>query len=331
MQEIKIGFIGCGRHARANLYPSLKLLNVKICGVCAKHLDHASETASRFAIQHAYDNYLEMLEKEKPDAVFVVAEGSVALPIVENCLNHNVHVFTEKPLGLSLPDAQKIADLSKKVGKHVMVGFMKRFAPSYQLLKMYAGDSNSFGKSLSATGTFVFRNFGTEENFVYNAAIHYLDLIRFYFGEVKEIQGYKQLNPDGVNQNFSFITEKGQIGNMFFAGLAPWARHWEEFTITGTKGFVKAENLRRVTHHIAENVVPGVVSWQSLSERDEVYSTVESTTPGGNQPFYLNGFIGEVEHFLDCVKNNREPLTSAADNIKTMELCEKILTQLKAD
>jgi len=329
MSNLKIGFIGCGRHAKANLYPSLKLLNAEIQSVCAKHLDHAQATAQQFGAKNSYDNHIKMLESEKLDACFVVAEGALQMPLVEDCLNHGVHVFAEKPLGLTTQDSQKIADLSKVTGKHVMVGFMKRFAPSYQLLKKMIEDTGSFGKSLSATGTFVFRNFGSEESFVYNAAIHYLDLIRFYFGEVTEIQGYKQILPEGVNQNFSFVTENGQIGNMFFAGLAPWARHWEEFTITGTNGFVKAENLRKVTKHVSENSVSGVIPWQSLSERDEVFTTVESTTAGGNQPYCLNGFAPEIEHFLNCVRSNTEPMTSVADNVKTMELCEKVLTQLK--
>ena len=329
MNDLKIGFIGCGRHAKANLYPSLKLLNVEIQSVCARHLDHAEETARQFGAIKPYDNHLKMLETEKLDACFVVAEGALELPLVKDCLNHGVHVFAEKPLGLTTKDSKEIDDLSKETGKHVMVGFMKRFAPSYQLLKKTISETETFGRTLSGTGTFVFRNFGQEESFVYNASIHYLDLIRFYFGEVKELVGYKQLLPEGVNQNFSFVTENGQIGNMFFAGLAPWARHWEEFTITGTKGFIRAENVRRVTKHVSENSTSSAIPWQSLSERDEVFSTVESTTAGGNQPYYLNGFVGEIEHFINCVKNNTEPMTSAGDNVKTMELCERILTNLK--
>ena len=135
MNYLRIGFIGCGKHAKANIYPSVKLLNLEIAAVCARHLERAEYTARQFQARKAYDDYHKMLSEENLDAIFVITSGDQHPRIVEDCVYAGVHVFVEKPLGWNEAEAQKVADVSKETNKNVMLGFMNRFAPSYLLTK----------------------------------------------------------------------------------------------------------------------------------------------------------------------------------------------------
>ena len=70
MEALRIGMIGCGVHAIANIDSTLHYLGPPIAAVAARHLDRAQVAAERFGAPHAYDNYHHMLAKEKLDAIF---------------------------------------------------------------------------------------------------------------------------------------------------------------------------------------------------------------------------------------------------------------------
>lgn len=329
MNDLRIGFIGCGRHASANIYPSLKHLGVQLTSVCAKHMESAHATAQQYGVSHAYDDYQQMLKKENLDAVFVVLPEQLHAGVVEDCLRAGTNVFVEKPLGLSAAEAAHVANVSARTGKHVMVGFMKRFAPAYVQAKRIMEDSSKFGEVLSLTGMFGVRPFGTEEFFIKNAAIHIVDLIRFLFGEIEDIVGFSNTGDGNIDILFSFSCKNGRIGNMFFAGVPSWARHYEEITITGSKGFVKAENMRKVIcHYAVGGGKPPVPRWQLIDEEDKVLTFVDTSSSGGWKDLYLNGYAWEVRHFLESVYHKRAPSPSAEDNVKTMEFCDSLLKAL---
>lgn len=328
MNKLKIGFIGCGKHAKANIYPSVKLLGKNIAAVCARHIENAQATADHFHAKHAYDDYNKMLEIENLDVVFVITSGDQHASIVIDCLRSGSHVFVEKPLGWTTEEAREVAKISKKTKKHVMVGFMKRFAPSYLEMKRIISDTQNFGETLTMTGMFGVRPFGDDEIYLKYGAIHFVDLIRFLFGEIKDLHGYKRVINKNVSQIFSFVTNDGKTGNMFFAGLPAWARHQEEITISGVNGFVKANNLTKVSHHLYTEPSTENPRWQTLDIEDRIFSSVDTSGSGGTERLYINGYVGEVKHFFESIENDKEPNPSAEDNINTMVLVEKILENL---
>ena len=330
MSSLKIGFVGTGKHARANIYPSLQLLGIPIHSICAKHLENAQKAVHDFGAEKAYDDYHAMLDRDNLDALFVVTSGQLHASIVLDALQAGVNVFVEKPLGWTELEAKEVAKVSLAAGKKVMVGFMKRFSPSYRKMKELMNRRESFGEILSLTGMFGMRSFGpNDEPWIKYNAIHYIDLIRYFAGEVRELHGFKRNTDEGLDQVFSFATESGIIGNMMLAGLPSWGRHYEEITITGTRGFMKTENMKNIVTHSPGEAESQKPRWQLIDEKDEIYTSIDTSSSGGWKDLYINGYIGEVEHFLDCIRNDKEPESSASDNINTMALCEEILLQLK--
>lgn len=326
MDQPRVGFIGCGRHAQANIYPATKLAGAKIVAVCARHLDRAEATAKEFHAERAYDSYLEMLRREKLDAVFVITDERQQARIVTEVLQAGFHVFVEKPLGLNEREAGAVADLAVRAGKFVMVGFMKRFAPAYVQMRQISHELASFGEPLSLHGMFAIdsRPGWDDEWFIKTGGIHYVDLCRHLFGEVAEVRGFRNSHGIQVDQLFTMRFENGRIGSLFFAGVPAWTRHYEELTITGTRGVVRVENLARVVHHLDRPIASDHPRWQELDEEDRVLTPVHTSSSGGLKDLYLNGYVGEAGHFLECVRNGTPPGPSAADNVKTMALCDRI-------
>ncbi|HVH31759.1 MAG TPA: Gfo/Idh/MocA family oxidoreductase [bacterium] len=328
MNPPRIGFIGCGRHATANLYPAIRLAGGQIVAVCARHLERAQATAALFGVPRAYDRVADLVGSDL-DAVFVSTPEAEQAAVVADVVRMRRHVFVEKPLGLNAREAATIADLAAEVGVFVMVGFMKRFAPAYQEIRRAAQDT-AFGERLALYGMFAIgsRQGWEDAWYLQTGAIHYVDLCRYLFGEVVDVSGMRNSRRTQLIQFITLRFEGGRIGTLFFAGVPAWGRHYEELTLTGVNGFVRAENMVRIISHIDRPTSPPRPRWQTLDEEDRVLTSVHTASSGGSQALYLNGYVGEVQHFLDCLRTHNPPQPSAADNVQTMTLCDRILRAL---
>lgn len=332
LQNLKLGVIGCGVHSTANILSTLHLLRQPIQAVAARHIEHAQDAAERFGIKHAYSSYREMLDKESLDAVFVITSADSQADIVKDCLNSGAHVFVEKPLGMNEAAALEVANLADDLNKKVMLGFMKRFSPSYVKMKEIMSNTPDFGKALSFMGMFAITSGrpGWDNNvFTKVGGIHYVDLMRFLFGEVIDIHGYTNSVDVEVDNIFTMRFDSGIMGSMFFGGIPAWKRHWEEICVSGTMGFVKVDNMTSLRYHYDEPVATKGSRWKTMDEKDCVLTSVNTSSSGGWRDLYLNGYVGEIEHFLDCLLNDKQPICNARDNVKTMALCDKIVACLK--
>lgn len=332
LQNLKLGVVGCGVHSTANILSTLHLLRQPIQAVAARHIEHAQDAAERFGIKHAYSSYREMLDKESLDAAFVITSADSQADIVKDCLNSGAHVFVEKPLGMNEAAASEVANLADDLNKKVMLGFMKRFSPSYVKMKEIMSNTPDFGKALSFMGMFAITSGrpGWDNNvFTKVGGIHYVDLMRFLFGEVIDIHGYTNSVDVEVDNIFTMRFDSGIMGSMFFGGIPAWKRHWEEICVSGTKGFVKVDNMTSLRYHYDEPVTTKGSRWKTMDEKDCVLTSVNTSSSGGWRDLYLNGYVGEIEHFLDCLLNDKQPICNARDNVKTMALCDKIVACLK--
>jgi predicted dehydrogenase len=325
LDNFRIGVIGTGKHARANILPALKLLQQPVASVCSKHIERAEAAAREFQAGSAYADYSTMLAREKLDAVFVVT-GVAHASIVADCVKAGMHVFVEKPLGLNPSEAQRAADAAQAAGKIVLVGFNKRFAPAYVQLKQVIQDKDAMGEVLSLQGMFAIgpREHG-DENYLKNTAVHYVDLARFLFGEAAQVFALSNSQNALIDQAICLSFQNGRIGSLFFGGLPSWRRHYEEITITGTKGFARVENIEKLILHTSAEAPSSAPQWQNVSEEDRLFTPTHTSSSGGWQDLYLNGYVAEIAHFFECIRNNSQPTCNAADNVKTMRLCERIL------
>ncbi len=135
---MKYALIGCGRiskkHIEAALYNDLEI--VAICDT-----DHAQtvEVCNKYPfkfIPKQYDDHIKMLD-ENPDIelVAIATPSGTHAPIAIDCINRHKHVVIEKPIALSMEDADRIIELSKEKNVCVTVCFQNRFNGALQQAK----------------------------------------------------------------------------------------------------------------------------------------------------------------------------------------------------
>ena len=132
-KRVKIGVVGAGLIGQVEHIPNLRRLErlYDLVGVADASPKMRAELESRGL--RAFEDYRGLLDAGL-DAILVAAPDQYHAEITLAALGKGVHVFCEKPLCFSVPEAREIAAAQEQAGKVVQVGYMKRFDPNYELL-----------------------------------------------------------------------------------------------------------------------------------------------------------------------------------------------------
>ena len=125
--RIKIGVIGCGRAAEKLHLPALqKMTDAEVVALADVDKTRVAALADRFGIKERYTDYRELLERSAVDVVAVLVPAQFHVPAALAALDMNKHVFIEKPLALTLDDADRLIARAQQSDRKTVVGFNLR-------------------------------------------------------------------------------------------------------------------------------------------------------------------------------------------------------------
>ena len=303
-KKLRVGVIGVGYVSKNNFLPVLpRFDDVEFVGLMAGKLENAQHAQRLCGAQHAVDT-LEAFVSLGLDCAFVLTPKQCHAEQIAFLLEHGVDVYSEKPMATTLKDAAYIADVAEKTGKKLMIGFNRRYAPVCQKAKAVYGEGSPeviiAQKNRPATE---YR--ATLEN-----AIHMVDLMRYYGGEVKDVNALTKFT-DPYYETFTTAQLEVENGASGMLIAARCSGQWEE-TIelhgNNRSAFIKMPDSVTVTDAEEQHktaMTPLAMGWAKSEDK--------------------LGFTNAIRHFLDCVRDGKTPLTDAADAYKTHELLDRIL------
>jgi UDP-N-acetylglucosamine 3-dehydrogenase len=128
VEKLRVGMIGLGGIATRSHLPALATLpDVTIPAGAEIDTYQANRTQQRFGIPKLYPTYQEMLEEEPLDAVYVCLPNALHYPATSASLDRGLHVYCEKPVGLSAQEAEALAEQAERAGLVLMPGYHLRF------------------------------------------------------------------------------------------------------------------------------------------------------------------------------------------------------------
>jgi predicted dehydrogenase len=132
--RVRIGVVGCGMVAQAEHLPNLLQLSdrFEIAALADPSRTVREAMAARYSVAGVFDDHRRLLDAGGIDAVIVSAPAATHAQITLDALDAGLHVFVEKPLCITLADANAIVEARQGAGKVVQVGYMKRFDPAWQ-------------------------------------------------------------------------------------------------------------------------------------------------------------------------------------------------------
>jgi len=134
-ERIRVGVVGCGLIAQVMHLPYLTELEdrYEIVALCDLSEPLAGELARRYGIARTHARWDDMIEAGGLDAVLILTSGSHA-PVAIAAARAGLHVFTEKPMCLSVAEGEAMVAAAAEADVRLMVGTMKRYDPAYERL-----------------------------------------------------------------------------------------------------------------------------------------------------------------------------------------------------
>jgi predicted dehydrogenase len=141
--EVRMGVVGTGGFANFAHMPGYQAHpKARIVGVCDIILERAQAAAKAFDATFVTDNYNELIERDDIDAIDIVAPNNVHIPIALAAIAAGKHVICEKPLAMSLREAQQLIDAAKETGAKTGVNFTYRGHPAARYAKQLIAEGD---------------------------------------------------------------------------------------------------------------------------------------------------------------------------------------------
>lgn len=142
--KLNFGILGCGMIANFHAEAIKSLSSAALCGVADNSLDRAKNFAEKYSIT-AYQSYEDMLDDKNIDVICICTPSFFHAENAIDALRANKHVVLEKPMAITVEDAERIIAECDKSGKLLTVICQLRFSEDMQKLKKLIAE-DAFGK-----------------------------------------------------------------------------------------------------------------------------------------------------------------------------------------
>ncbi len=122
----RVAIIGAGMMGVQHTEALRRIPGIEVIALADKNRQLAEKCCESMAIPACYDDYIEMIEKEAPDAVHVCTPNFTHYMICKDVIEKKINVFCEKPLANTAQEAQELAELAEKNGVVCGVNFNYR-------------------------------------------------------------------------------------------------------------------------------------------------------------------------------------------------------------
>lgn len=137
MSNFRFGIMGAGKIAN-DFCDAVKLIdNCEVCAISSKSYERAKSFATKHGINKYYDSYIEMLEAEKPDCVYIAVTPDDHYRLAMMCVERNIPVLCEKAMFQNSDEARTVFEAAAKNQVFVMEAMWSRFLPAVNKAKSW--------------------------------------------------------------------------------------------------------------------------------------------------------------------------------------------------
>ena len=145
MRKIRILVVGCGNMGTSHARAYHQLEHFEIVGLVSRKPESREKLSAELGGYPTFEDYAAALVETKPDAVSINTYPETHADYIRTALSANTHVFVEKPLALTVEDAQSLVNLALAKNKKMVVGYILRVHPAWA---KFVALARSLGKPL---------------------------------------------------------------------------------------------------------------------------------------------------------------------------------------
>ncbi len=320
MQQVRVALIGCGGIARGHIEAYRRMRDACRLTYC---VDIDEEKARAFAQEgncRWATDYRQVLDEV--DAVDLCTPPHLHAPMAIEAASRGKHVLTEKVMATRLEDADEMIRVAEARRVKLMVAYVTRFDPIWIRLHQ-AVEEGAAGRPYLVTCRTEHapalagwrRSWETfPMGCLLSHGCHYVDQMIWHFGDIvaassvgaNTVRGPALAREDTAVAIFRF--QNGMLGSFICSWAAQHTNRYIEFNVYGTEGFLHltygTDGVRRLERYVGRRAP------ELLYEHDPRRPQAASEGP--------KNFVGECEHFIDCIVHDKEPLTNGREARKSM-------------
>lgn len=299
MNKTNIALIGCGFLGQRHLKTLHALKNkANIVAICDHHLEHAKALHWQYHVPVVQD-YREITEPL--DAVSICTPTTTHFEIASYFLNKGINTFVEKPITFNLQEADELIRLAEQKNLKLQVGHVERFNSAFTAIEPIAQDP----LFIECHRLNLFPNRSLDIGVVMDLMIHDIDIV---LGLVKS--PIKDIQAVGIN----VLTDKEDIAN---------AR------LTFANGCVCNITASRISPEVTRKIrmftKNAYISLDYAKQEASVYSKDERGIHKKSLPIEKEEPLKkELEHFLDCVREDKRPKVSGVEGRDALKVALEI-------
>ena len=260
MIKVKFGILGVGelglQHAK-NI--QFRIPNAELIAVCVRTTEKIDRLQKELEVPYGYTDYQEMLHNPELDAVVIASSTTAHFEHAMAAIRAGLHIFIEKPIGMTVDECVKLEEAAKNSGRLFMVGFMRRHDPAYADAKrrIEAGEIGQpilyRGYSLDPVWVAEYLAKRAEQNgcWFLDMGVHDYDLARWFLGSEPESVfacGGAYMYPifektKDIDNGYALMKFHNGSAAFFYEGrTAPHGSHVES-EIIGTEGSIRINSI----------------------------------------------------------------------------------------
>jgi predicted dehydrogenase len=326
---MRLGIIGAGSIAQTIHLPILKKFeDVHLEAICDMDRAKAGFVAQKFGIPRFYGDPQHLLALPEVDAVMILTPTNSHLALALMALEAGKPVMVERPVARKVSEAEKMAEAARRAGKILMVAMNHRFRPDSMILKNFIAGGELGDvfmvrcgwlkkKGRWARGDWVTHKRLSGGGVLMDIGLQMLDLALWLIGSY-DVESISAL---AFNHTMQFEVEDtvacqlqlkgGKIVTMHASWALPAPETQAYAHFWGTKGGAVLNPLRidKEMHGNLVNVTPE-----------------KSLTP---KELHRSSFRYELRHFIECVRHERQPLSSGEEAVQLLKIVEAIYKAAK--
>lgn len=335
MDDLKIGLLGCGRIAKrhSELLGFNQIKGASLSAVCDLDHEKAAHIGKQFDVPY-YTDMHEMMKQEELDAVTVLTPSGMHAGNVIELASYHKHFIVEKPMALTLDDADSMIHACDTNGIKLFIIKQNRFnLPVIKLRE--AMEQGRFGKLVLGTVRVrwcrpqryydqdAWRGTWAQDGGVLtNQASHHIDLLEWMMGDVESVFAKSRTAlVDIETEDTAVVTlqfKNGALG-IIEATTATRPKDLEgSISILGEKGTVEVGGF----------AVNQMKTWNFLEELETDKDVMEKYSV--NPPnVYGFGHKEYYDHVVDCLKYKKHQLVDGLVGRKSLELIMAIYESIE--
>ncbi len=369
-KEIRIGMIGYQFMGKAHSHayrdlpfffdPKIKPILKVVSG---RNEEAVKEAAEKMGWESYETDWRKVIERDDIDVIDIVTPNHTHAEIAIAAAEAGKHIITEKPLALTIEEAEQMYEAVKKHKVKHMICHNYRYVPAVQFTKKLI-EEGRLGRIYHFRANYL-QDFIMDPEFplvwrlkkevsgsgaLGDIGAHSIDLARFLVGEFKELVGTtetfikqrpigemagglkgktggKELGEVTVDDAVAFIArfESGALGTFEASRFAGGNRNKNRFEINGEKGSVRwdMENMNNLEVYFDDDE-PGLQGFRLINCTEEYHPYAGNYWPAGHIIGYEHTFIHLIHEFLNGIAEDYQPTPNFEDGVKNQKVLQAI-------